>query len=113
MGSKKDNGGRKKEERRVEKTVTMEVVERGRVKRMEFASEEDRLGWEKAYRKSKWYTPYFLLGVGINFLLYKAGLDLSRNMLVGFIIGVGIPLLSMFVLAELHYQISAGKKTKK
>jgi hypothetical protein len=64
----------KKEEQKMSEMVTLEVVERGRKKNMEFASEEDRLGWQKAYKKSKWYTPYFLVGVGINFLLYKGGL---------------------------------------
>lgn len=89
--------------------VTLEVVERNRTRRMEFESEEERLGWEKAYRKSKWYTPYFLIGVLINYVLYRAGLDLSRNILWGMIIGTGIPIASMFLFAELHYRFFIEK----
>lgn len=89
--------------------VALEVVEKSRTRKMEFESEEERLGWEKAYRKSKWYTPYFLFGVLINYLLYRAGVDLSRNILWGMIIGTGIPIASMFVLTELHYRFFIEK----
>ncbi len=84
---------------------TLEVMERGRLKRLEFASEEDRAGWNKAFKKSKWYTPYFLVGVGINLLLYKLGVDLARNILLGALVGVAVPLGTMFLLTELHYQV--------
>ncbi len=92
-----------------EKTVTLEVVLRDRRRKLYFESEEDRLGWEKAYRQSKWYTPYFLLGVVINLVLYKAGLDLSRNIFLGFAVGVGVPIASMFLLTELHYRLFYAK----
>lgn len=90
--------------------VTMEIMEKKRRREMEFQSEEERLGWEKAYRKSKWYTPYFLVGVGINYLLYRAGLNLSQNILVGFIVGVGVPIVSMFGLTELHYHFFTQRR---
>ncbi len=93
--------------------ATLEVVERGRKKNMEFSSEEDRLGWQKAYKKSKWYTPYFLLGVGINVLLYKLGVDLSSNIPLGLLVGVGVPMITMFGLTELHYRLSMSKSTTK
>jgi VanZ family protein len=89
--------------------VTLEVIERNRARRMEFESEEEKQGWEKAFRKSKLYTPYFLLGVLINYLLYRSGLDLSRNILWGMIIGTGIPLASMFLLSELHFKLFIEK----
>ena len=92
--------------------ATLEVIERNRRREMEFQSEEERLGWEKAYRKSKWYTPYFLVGIGINLVLYKAGLDLSRNMLWGLIVGVGIPIFTMFVFTEIHFRLFIEKTLK-
>ncbi len=78
---------------------------RGGTRRLEFQSEEDKQQWEKAYRKSKWFVPYFLVGIGINFLLYKLGLDLSNNLFFGFLVGVGVPILTMFTLTELHYRV--------
>lgn len=78
---------------------------KGGKRRMEFQSKEDMRNWEKAYRKSKWFVPYFFVGIGINLLLYKLGLDLSRNLGLGFLVGVGIPVLSMFALTELHYRL--------
>lgn len=92
--------------------VTLEVVEKDRKRRMVFESDEDRLGWEKASRKGKWYTPYFLLGVLINYLLYRAGLDLARNILWGMIVGTGIPLFTMFFGTELHYRLFIEKDVK-
>ncbi len=78
---------------------------------LEFASEEDRRGWEKAYRKSKLYTPYFLCGVGVNFILYFMGLDLTGNLFLGALVGLAIPLASMFLLAELHYRLLIENKS--
>lgn len=72
---------------------------------LEFATEEEREGWRKAFKKSKLYTPYFLVGVGVNFLLYFAGLDLSRNILWGGIVGLAVPMVTMFGLSELHYRL--------
>jgi hypothetical protein len=92
--------------------VTLEVIERHRTRRMEFDSEEERKGWEKAFRKSKLYTIYFLVGVGINYLLYRSGVDLSRNILWGMIIGTGIPLTSMFLFSELHFKLFIEKNMK-
>ncbi|MBT9172288.1 MAG: hypothetical protein DDT21_00669 [Syntrophomonadaceae bacterium] len=83
--------------------VTLEVKKGRRIMRMEFASEADRAGWERTYRKSRWYTFYFLVGVGINFLMYLAGLDLDRQLFWGALVGITVPLLSMFLLTELHF----------
>ncbi|MDW7651805.1 MAG: hypothetical protein SCK29_11185 [Bacillota bacterium] len=91
--------------------VTLEVVERSRRRLMEFESEEERDGWEKAYRKGKWYTPYFLLGMFFNFILYKAGLDLSSNILWGLVVGVGVPIATMLLFTELHYRLFMSKTT--
>lgn len=84
---------------------------KGGTRRMEFQSEEDMRNWEKAYRKSKLFVPYFFVGIGINFLLYKLGVDLSDNLGLGFLVGVGIPVLSMFTLTELHYRLFHKKST--
>ena len=83
---------------------------KGGTRRMEFQSEEDMKHWEKAYRKSRWFVPYFFVGVGINLILYKMGLDLGRNLTIGFAVGVGVPILSMFALTELHYRVFYQKK---
>lgn len=83
--------------------VTLEVRKGRKIMRMEFASEADRDGWQHVYRKSRWYTFYFLVGVGINFLLYLAGLDLDRQLFWGALVGIGVPLISMFTLTELHF----------
>lgn len=87
------------------KSATLEVIERDRRRQLEFESEEERIGWEKAFRKSKWYPFYFLLGVVFNLILYKAGLDLARNILLGSVVGIGVPIASMFLLTELHYRL--------
>ena len=92
--------------------VKLEIVEKTRRRELEFESEEEKQGWHKAYRKSKWYTPYFLLGVGINFLLYRAGVDLAGNILVGMIVGSGVPIASMFIFTELHYRLFMEKTVK-
>lgn len=90
--------------------ITLEIRSGRKIRRMEFASEEDRIGWEKAYRKSKLYIPYFLAGIGINFLLFFAGLDLSKNLFMGALAGLAIPLASMYIFAELHYRLFMEKK---
>lgn len=89
--------------------VTLDVIEKGRRRRMEFISEEDKKGWKKAYRKRKLYTPYFLVGVAVNALLYHLGLDLAADIFWGLAVGVGVPFLFMFFLAEVHYRIFMGK----
>lgn len=97
----------------VSEQYTLEVKQRGNKKvRLEFASEEDRRGWERAYRKSRFYTLYFMVGVGINFLLYYAGLDLSRNILLGAAFGLAVPLASMFSLTELHFYLLDKKRKR-
>jgi len=78
---------------------------KGGKRRLEFQSCEDMHKWEKAYCKSKWLIPYFLVGVGINLVLYRIGVDLSRNLGLGFLVGVGIPLVTMFLCSELHYRL--------
>ncbi|MCL6635830.1 MAG: hypothetical protein K6T29_08720 [Peptococcaceae bacterium] len=85
--------------------ITLDIVERRRKRRLYFASEEDKKGWEKAYRKSKLFIPYFLVGIGINFILYLSGLDLSKNLLLGGLVGMLVPMAAMFLLSELHYRI--------
>lgn len=92
--------------------VTLEVMERDRRREVEFQSEEEKAGWEKAYRKSKWYTPYFILGVLFNFALYRGGLDLSGNLLYGMVVGCGVPIASMLLFAELHYRLFIQKTIK-
>lgn len=97
-------------ESRHDQKITLEVIEKNRKRVLEFASEEDKRGWEKAYRKSKLHIPYFLGGIGVNFLLYLGGLDLSRNIFLGALIGLAIPMASMFFLSELHYRLFIEKK---
>jgi len=80
-------------------------------RRLEFQSQEDMHNWEKAYRKSKWFIPYFFVGVGVNLILYNIGVDLSRNLGLGFLVGVGVPITTMFLGSELHYRVFYGKKT--
>ncbi|MFZ5646454.1 MAG: hypothetical protein ACOY30_02430 [Bacillota bacterium] len=92
--------------------ITLEIVEKNRRRVLEFSSEEDRRGWEKAYRKSKLHIPYFLFGIGVNFLLYFAGLDLSRDIFWGALIGLAIPMASMFILSELHYRLLIERRGK-
>lgn len=95
----------------VSEQYTLEVKKRGnKMLRLEFESDEDRRGWERAYRKSRFYTLYFMVGVGINFLLYYAGLDLSRNILLGAAMGLAVPLTSMFTLTELHFYLLNKKR---
>lgn len=83
---------------------------KGGKRRLEFESEEDKKSWYKGYRKSKLFVPYFMVGIGINLLLYKLGLDLSRNLLLGLLVGVGIPILTMFSFTELHYRFFWERK---
>lgn len=92
--------------------IVLEIKRGKKIRRMEFASEEDRIGWDKAYRKSKLYIPYFLVGIGINFLLYFAGLDLAKNLFMGALVGLVIPLASMYGLAELHHRFFIEKKAQ-
>lgn len=91
--------------RHPDNVITLDIVEKRRTRRLKFASEEDKKGWEKAYRKSKLFIPYFLVGIGINFILYLSGLDLSRNLLLGGIVGMAVPMATMFLLSELHYRL--------
>lgn len=108
----KDEKNIKKDGEKMAEPVTLEVRQGQKMVRMEFASEEDRHGWYKAYRKSRFYTFYFMVGVGINFLLHFAGLDLSRNIALGGLVGLAVPLAAMFGLTELHFYI-LEKKNKK
>jgi len=94
------------------KPVTLEVRERGKTVRLEFASESDRDGWQRAYRKSRWYMFYFLVGVSGNFVLYFAGLDLSRNILLGALVGLAVPVASMLLLTELHLYLLDRKSRR-
>jgi len=95
------------------KPVTLEVRKGRKTVRLEFASEADRDGWQRAYRKSRWYVFYFLVGVSINFLLYFAGLDLSRNILLGALVGLAVPVAAMLLLTELHVYLQDRKSRRK
>ena len=90
--------------------VTLDILEKNKRRRLEFASQEEKRGWEKAYRKRKLYMPYFLLGMAFNFLLYRLGLDLSQDILRGLLVGMGVPFLFMFLLTELHYHFFWAKR---
>ena len=90
-------------------TVTLEIEDKRKTRIYEFTSKEERDLWYRAYCKRKLYTPYFLLGVGINALLYKAGLDLSNDILMGAIVGLSVPFACMFLLSELHFKITYEK----
>ncbi|MEW6273863.1 MAG: hypothetical protein AB1556_01915 [Bacillota bacterium] len=81
-------------------------------RRYEFKSEEDKLAWERLYKKSRLFMPYFLLGVGINFLLYLAGLDLSKNIILGSLVGIAVPFASMYLFSELHFRIASRRSQK-
>ncbi len=94
------------------KPIMLDVRERGKTVRLEFASEADRAGWERAYRKSRWYVFYFLIGVSVNFLLYFAGLDLSRNILLGALVGLAVPVAAMLLLTELHFYLLDRKSRR-
>lgn len=98
------NSARKKD-KHPDNVITLDIADKRRTRRLKFASEEDRIGWEKAYRKSKLFIPYFLVGIAINFILYLSGLDLSGNLLLGGLVGMIVPMATMFLLSELHYRI--------
>jgi len=101
----------KKAGENVTEPFTLDVKQRGKKRvRLEFASDEDRRKWQRAYRKSRYYMFYFMVGVGINFLLYFAGVDLSRNILLGALVGTTLPLSAMFGLTELHLYLLEKKK---
>ena len=96
----------------VSEQLKLDVKRGKRIMSMEFATGEDRRGWERAYRKSRLYTLYFMLGVGINFIFYFAGLDLSRNLLLGGAMGLAVPVATMLVFTELHLYLMDRKKAK-
>ncbi|MGQ9825244.1 MAG: hypothetical protein ACUVSK_09640 [Desulfotomaculales bacterium] len=81
-------------------------------RRYEFSSAEDRAQWERLYKKSRLFMPYFLAGVVINILLYLGGLDLSKNLVLGALVGLGVPLTTMYLFSEIHFRL-AGKRAKK
>ncbi|MFP4213543.1 MAG: hypothetical protein ACLFRL_05465 [Desulfohalobiaceae bacterium] len=74
-------------------------------RRYYFKSEQEKRQWQRMHKKSKLYIPYFLLGICINFGLYFSGLDLSSNVVLGGAVGLGVPLVSMYFLSELHFRI--------
>lgn len=79
-------------------------------RRLYFKSEREKQLYRKMQKKSKLYIPYFLAGVGINFVLYFAGVDLSRNVVLGGLVGLGVPFASMFLFSEIHFRIRYGRK---
>lgn len=82
----------------------------GSYRRLYFKDEREKQLWFRMHKKSKLYIPYFLMGVGINFVLYFSGLDLSRDLLMGGLVGLGIPFTSMFLFSEIHFRIKYGGK---
>ena len=78
----------------------------GKYRRYEFDSEEDMREWEQIHRKSRLYIPYFLVGVGINLILHFAGLNLGKNIVMGSLVGMGVPFASMYLFSELHFRIA-------
>jgi hypothetical protein len=74
-------------------------------RRYYFKSEKEKMQWQRMHKKSKLYIPYFMLGIAINFGLYFAGVDLSKNIALGGAVGLGMPLVSMYFLSELHFRI--------
>lgn len=74
-------------------------------RRLYFETEKEKRQWQRMQKKSKLYIPYFLVGIGINFCLYFLGLDLESNIFLGALVGLGVPLSSMYFLAELHYRL--------
>jgi len=112
-GKKSEVTNKQKAGEEITTPITLDVRGRGKTTRLEFASEADRAGWERAYRKSRWYLPYFFVGVGINFLLYFAGLDLSRNILLGSLVGLAVPMTTMLLLTELHFYLLDRKRRGK
>lgn len=95
------------------KQLKLDVKRGNRIMSMEFDTEEDRRGWERAYRKSRLYTLYFMVGVGINFIFYFAGLDLSRNLLLGGVMGLAVPVAAMLGFTELHLYLSERKNIRR
>ncbi|MFO7802354.1 MAG: hypothetical protein R6V55_08685 [Desulfovermiculus sp.] len=81
-----------------------------RYRRLYFKDEEEKKLWYRMHKKSKLYIPYFLVGVAINFGLYFSGVDLSRDILMGSLVGMGVPLCSMFLLSEIHFRVRHSLK---
>ncbi|QTA90246.1 hypothetical protein [Desulfonema magnum] len=62
--------------------------------------------WEQ--KKRMWYYIYLLIGVGICFLIHFTkpyGLDPGKSIFLGAFLGLGIPLLTIFVLSYIHQKI--------
>lgn len=116
MSRAEENGGKTNKEKeaseKVSELIKLEVKRGNRIMRLEFLTEEDRKNWERAYRKSRLYMLYFMVGVGINFILYYAGLDISRNLLLGGIVGLAVPVAAMLGFTELHVYLLERKKQK-
>ncbi|MBS3898655.1 MAG: hypothetical protein KGZ41_05050 [Dethiobacter sp.] len=117
MSDAEENGVKVNKEEKAGETVSKQLkldVKRGnRIMSMEFDTEEDRRGWERAYRKSRLYTLYFMVGVGINFIFYFAGLDLSRNLLLGGVMGLAVPVAAMLGFTELHLYFLEQKNMRR
>ncbi|MCF8054422.1 MAG: hypothetical protein K9K75_04295 [Deltaproteobacteria bacterium] len=66
-------------------------------------AKQKRDSWEQQRRK--WYNLYFFVGIGINFLLYFTkpfGFDPSGSIFWGSLLGIAIPLVTMFLCVALH-----------
>ncbi|HSW36002.1 MAG TPA: hypothetical protein VLH18_05295 [Candidatus Limnocylindrales bacterium] len=110
--AQENDANSKKVGERMAGPVTLDIKGRGKKVRLEFASETDRDNWQRASQKRPWYIFYFFLGIGINFLMYFAGLDLSRNIFLGALVGMGVPLSSMFLFTVVHFYLLDRKKLR-
>lgn len=62
--------------------------------------------WEKSRRK--WYNIYFFSGIGINFIIYftkPGGFDPSGSIFLGSLLGLGIPITTMFLFTYIHKKV--------
>lgn len=62
--------------------------------------------WEE--KKRMWYYIYLAIGVGINFVIHYTtpyGIDPGKSIFWGSLLGLGIPLVTMFILSYIHQKI--------
>ena len=62
--------------------------------------------WQEPGRM--WYMIYLCAGVGINFLIHFTkpfGLNPGESILLGSLLGLGIPLATMFSLSYIHHKL--------
>jgi len=62
--------------------------------------------WDRFQRL--WYNFYLLMGVGVNFLIYFTkpyGFDPGQSVLWGSLVGIGIPMCTMFAGVAIHKRL--------